>query len=59
MNLWKPSNVENLGTLQGAVIDVPSRSIVAWQVGKGRRARLVDYAHITAPLMRSVARRRW
>ena len=38
---------ETVGDVQGAVVDVPSRRIVALQVGKGRKARLVDWASLS------------
>lgn len=40
------SSAESLGALSGAVLDAPSVSVVAWQVGKGRKARLVDHGHV-------------
>lgn len=41
------ASAEELGTIQGAVVDVPGRAIAAWQVGKGRRAQLIEHAHLT------------
>lgn len=38
---------ETVGQVQGAVVDVASRHIVALQVGKGHKARLADWASIT------------
>lgn len=40
-------SAESLGAVHGVVVDVPSRRIVAWQVGKGRKARLVSHSHVT------------
>ncbi len=38
---------ETVGDVQGAVVDVPSRRIVALQVGKGRKARVAEWASIS------------
>jgi uncharacterized protein YrrD len=40
------TSAENLGPLGGAVLDVPSRRIVAWQVGSGRRALVAPHAAV-------------
>ena len=38
---------ETVGDVQGAVIDVPTRRVVALQVGKGRKARVVDWTSLS------------
>ena len=38
---------ETVGDVQGAVIDVPTRRVVALQVGKGRKARVVEWASLS------------
>ena len=38
---------ETVGDVQGAVIDVPTRRVVALQVGKGRKARVADWASLS------------
>ncbi len=38
---------ETVGDVQGAVVDVPTRRIVALQVGKGRKARVAEWASIS------------
>ncbi|MFN2606641.1 MAG: PRC-barrel domain-containing protein [Acidimicrobiales bacterium] len=38
---------ETLGSLHGAVVDAPSRRVLALQVGKGHKARLADWAAVT------------
>jgi uncharacterized protein YrrD len=40
-------SAETLGTLNGAVLDPSQHRIVAWQVGKGRKARLIDHIRVT------------
>ncbi|MGI8879322.1 MAG: PRC-barrel domain-containing protein [Jatrophihabitans sp.] len=40
------ATAENLGPLTGAVLDVPSRTLVAWQVGKGRKATVLSTAAV-------------
>ena len=37
---------ETVGEVQGAVVDVPTRRVMALQVGKGRKARVVDWASL-------------
>jgi uncharacterized protein YrrD len=39
---------ETVGDVQGAVVDVPTRRVVAFQIGKGRKARVVDWASLSA-----------
>jgi uncharacterized protein YrrD len=46
-NVVSRATAEELGTIQAAVLDVPSRSVVAWQIGKGRRSKIVAHAHLT------------
>lgn len=41
------SDAEKIGKVEGAVIDVPARTVTAWQIGKGRKAQFVDHAHLT------------
>jgi uncharacterized protein YrrD len=41
------ASAEELGTIQGAVVDLPGRMIAAWQIGKGRRAQIVEHSHLT------------
>jgi len=38
---------ETVGDVQGAVVDVVTRRVVALQVGKGRKARVVDWAAVS------------
>ncbi len=38
---------ETVGDVQGAVVDVPTRRVMALQVGKGRRARVVDWTSVS------------
>ena len=38
---------ETVGDVQGAVVDVPTRRVVALQVGKGRKAQVVDWASLS------------
>lgn len=38
---------ETVGDVQGAVVDAVTRRVVALQVGKGRKARVVDWAAIS------------
>jgi uncharacterized protein YrrD len=38
---------EEIGELQGVVVDAPAGRVLAWQVGKGRKARVVAHEHIT------------
>ena len=38
---------ETVGDVQGAVVDVATRRVVALQVGKGRKAQVVDWAAIS------------
>lgn len=38
---------ETVGDVQGALVDVPGRRIVAFQVGKGRKARLADWSSLS------------
>ena len=40
------SSAQDLGQLHDAVIDVPNRRILAWQLGKGRKAQVVEHTHI-------------
>ncbi len=37
------ATAENLGPITGAVLDVPSRRLVAWQLGKGRKATVLGH----------------
>jgi sporulation protein YlmC with PRC-barrel domain len=41
------ASAEHLGDLHGVIVDVSLGTVTAWQVGKGRKARLVDQAHVT------------
>ena len=41
------ATAENVGQLNDAVIDVDGRAVVAWQIGKGRKATVVENAHLT------------
>lgn len=41
------SSAETIGRLHDVIVDVPSRRVVAWQVGKGRKAKLVSHQHVT------------
>ncbi len=38
---------ETVGDVQGALVDVPNKRIVAFQVGKGRKARLADWSSVS------------
>ncbi|HWC12944.1 MAG TPA: hypothetical protein VG455_17190, partial [Acidimicrobiales bacterium] len=38
---------ETVGEVQGAVVDVPTLRLVAIQVGKGRKARVVDWSSLS------------
>ncbi len=38
---------ETVGDVQGAVIDVPTRRVVGLQVGKGRKAQVVDWSSLS------------
>lgn len=38
---------ESIGSVSGAVVDAGTRRIVAVQIGRGRKGRLVDWASIT------------
>lgn len=40
------ATAERLGTLSAAVLDVPSRKLVAWQIGTGRHALIADTANV-------------
>ncbi len=40
-------SAETIGDVQGAVVDVPTRRLVALQVGKGRKARVVDWGSLS------------
>lgn len=40
-------SAEHVGDVHGVVVDVVAGRVLAWQVGKGRKARLVDHAHVT------------
>ncbi len=40
------ASAETIGPLTGALLDASRAGIVAWQIGKGRKARLVDHAHV-------------
>lgn len=40
------ATAEKLGALSGAVLDVPSRQIVSWQIGTGRRALVAEHAAV-------------
>lgn len=40
-------SAEHVGDIHGVVVDVVASRVTAWQVGKGRKARLVDQAHVT------------
>lgn len=40
-------SAEHIGDIHGVVVDVVAGTVLAWQVGKGRKARLVDHAHVT------------
>jgi uncharacterized protein YrrD len=46
-NVVSRASAEELGTIHGVVVDVAGRTVTAWQIGKGRRAHLVDHAHLT------------
>lgn len=39
-------SAETLGPLNGAVLDPSQHRIVAWQVGKRRKARLIDHIRV-------------
>ena len=41
------ATAETLGQIRGAVIDVASHSVASWQVDRGRKATLIDHAHVT------------
>jgi len=41
------ASAEDLGTLTGVVVDAAQHRVTAWQVGKGRKARLVEHGHVT------------
>lgn len=41
------ADAEKIGQVQAAVIDVASRTVTAWQIGKGRKAHFVEHAHLT------------
>ncbi len=40
------TSAEDLGSITAAVIDVPTLHVVAWQIGKGRKASFVDHASL-------------
>lgn len=41
------ASAEDLGTVQGAVVDHGARRVESWQIGKGRKARLIEHGHLT------------
>jgi sporulation protein YlmC with PRC-barrel domain len=41
------ATAETLGQIRGVVIDVPTYSVSAWQINKGRKAVLVDHEYVT------------
>ncbi len=41
------ATAEDLGSVQGVVVDSTVSAVVAWQVGKGRRATVVEHSHLT------------
>lgn len=41
------SSAEALGTVRDAVLSADGRTVLAWQVGAGRRAKVVDHRHVT------------
>ena len=40
------ASAENFGSISGAVLDVPSRTLVAWQIGSGRRGQVAEHANV-------------
>jgi sporulation protein YlmC with PRC-barrel domain len=42
------SSAEDLGALGQPTIDIHARSVAAWPVGSGRKARMIDHTHINA-----------
>lgn len=40
------ATAENLGAIGAAVLDVPSRRLVAWQIGSGRKAQIAEHSAI-------------
>ena len=38
---------ETIGAVEGAVVDVPTRRVVAVQIGKGRKARVADWSSLS------------
>lgn len=40
-------SAEHVGDVHGVVVDVVAGAVTAWQVGKGRKARLVDQTHVS------------
>ncbi len=38
---------EQVGAIAGVIVDVAVGRILGWQVGRGRRARVVDHQHVT------------
>ena len=41
------TTAEKVGALTAAVVDIDRRQVVAWQVGKGRKAAVVDQRHLS------------
>ena len=40
------TSAENLGEIKDAVVDIATRKVIAWQVGKGRKASVVEQGHV-------------
>jgi sporulation protein YlmC with PRC-barrel domain len=47
MKVVSRTTAAGLGEMTGALVDAPSRRIVAWCVGKGRHARIVEHPHLS------------
>ena len=39
-------SAENHGSISGAVLDVASRTLVAWQIGSGRKGRIAEHRSV-------------
>jgi uncharacterized protein YrrD len=46
-NVVSKASAETLGSVQGVVVDADARTIVAVQVGKGRKARVVPWGAVS------------
>ncbi len=47
MKVVARDTAERVGEIHGVVVDIHRGTVLAWQVGKGRKARVIDHAHVT------------